>query len=165
MVQRIPLRGKAGAGLFALVDDEDADLVANYSWHVIGRPPLIYPHAYVRGSKAATGHNVCVTMHQVLLGPWADHVNGDGLDNRRVNLREASRAEQNRNTAKRASATSRYKGVWAYGSHGKWRACIRIDRRSVHLGCFGSEADAARAYDAAAVEAWGEFARLNFPAH
>jgi NUMOD4 motif/AP2 domain len=62
-----------------------------------------------------------------------------------------------------SNVTSRFKGVWWHAKGKKWRASIQLDGRTKHLGGFALESDAARAYDAAAYQAWGEFAFLNFP--
>lgn len=91
-----------------------------------------------------------------------DHRNGDGLDNRRDNLRYATRA---RNTANRASVggSSRFKGV-SWSKRDKiWYANICVNYRTIYLGTYRNEEDAARAYDAAAKKYFGAFARPNFP--
>lgn len=101
-------------------------------------------------------------MHNLLTG-WAlvDHVNGDGLDNRRVNLRPATRSQNQGNRRKFLSTASQYKGVtpWAKDK-ARW---IAVCRRKKVLGVFNSEAEAALAYDAAARQEFGEYAALNFP--
>jgi hypothetical protein len=93
-----------------------------------------------------------------------DHVNGDGLDNRRSNLRVCTHAENARNQSSRTRmSTSRFRGVvWAKDRR-KWRAMIGDNGRTVHLGNFTDEIEAAQAYDRAAREMYGAFARLNFP--
>ena len=160
MVQRIALGGRRGAGRFALVDDADAELVANYSWslHTNGHGGE-YVAAYVRGSGRANPR--FVLMHQLITGKrHQDHVNGDGLDNTRDNLRDASRSQNGANQNSRGGS-SRFKGVhWAKPS---WIARITVNGRGIHLGSFSDEVEAAKAYDLAAREMFGEFARLNFP--
>lgn len=100
-------------------------------------------------------------MHMMLTG-WreTDHRNGNGLDNRRKNLRPCTHAQNCRN-AKPRSVSSKYKGVGWSRVHNKWRARIRVDGILKSLGVFTEEAQAARAYDRAAAEYFGEFARLN----
>jgi hypothetical protein len=101
-------------------------------------------------------------MHTLLMPGAAqiDHRDGDGLNNRRENLRPATRTQNNANQRK-YRGTSRYKGVsWDVSSR-RWRARIHCDHRETSLGQFTSEADAARAYNAAALEHFGEYARLN----
>jgi hypothetical protein len=112
-----------------------------------------------------------ISMHRVILDPpdglVVDHRNGEPLDNRRCNLRLATLEENARNHRKRVTATgSQFKGValakdkWRTAK--KWRARIVVDSKSIHLGYFANEVDAAKAYDEAAKIHFGEFARLNF---
>ena len=104
-------------------------------------------------------------MHRVIMGnpPFrVDHRNGDGLDNRRENLRRASNAENAWNQGKRPGS-SMYKGVRFRPSRPArpWYAGITVGNKNIALGTFLSEAEAGRAYNVAAVEFFGEFARLN----
>jgi AP2 domain/HNH endonuclease len=92
-----------------------------------------------------------------------DHINGNGLDNRRTNLRPATSAENARNRRSQRGSSSPYKGVSWIRSRRNWRANLRVGDRLIHLGSYTDPADAARAYDAAALKYFGEFARLNFP--
>lgn len=106
-------------------------------------------------------------MHRLILGTSVgmevDHVNGDGRDNRRVNLRLATHSQNMANQRKRRDGiSSRYKGVW-YERRRKrpWRAKIKVRGRQVNLGYFETEEEAAYAYNLAALEHFGGFARLN----
>lgn len=155
----VPLtQGKA-----AVVDEADAEWLNRWVWH--------YHHTgYAARSENwqdERGRWRCrqVRMHRIIVGAEAgavvDHVNGDTLDNRRVNLRIASVFENTLNRKRRRSGTSGFKGVGRIG--GVWRARIQINGQLKHLGCFQAEEEAARAYDAAAAVAFGEHARLNFP--
>lgn len=111
-------------------------------------------------------------LHRVILGleDWnivGDHKNKDGLDNRRENIRVATRNDNARNCTAHKNTTSKYLGVWKddWGRNKKkiWRAGIRINRGKLrHLGRFANEDDAAKAYDKAAIELFGEFANPNF---
>lgn len=161
MTQRIPLAKGRG---FALVDDADADLVAGYSWYLHrSRRDLVYARAYVKGSGRANPRYVY--MHQLITGQrGTDHANGNGLDNQRHNLRDATRGQQQVNRPSRWGR-SKYRGVWLAPDRtvNPWRAEIRKDGRVRRLGTFADEETAARAYDQAAREIWGEFASLNFP--
>jgi hypothetical protein len=158
MVMRIPLVGRIGAGLYAMVDDEDYEMLAGHRWRLDrGNHP----------DYAKTGREKVVRMHAMIMGvPRPDHIDGDGLNNQRSNLRAASPRQQQMNT-KPKGGTSVYKGVswlkWKSGSGGKWQASIRINGRLTYLGLFSDEVEAAQAYDAAAALMFGEFARLNFP--
>ena len=104
-----------------------------------------------------------VKMHTFLTGwPQVDHINGDGLDNRRCNLRPATSAQNNANARRVRTSRSPYKGVERESS-GKWRARICPHGQRINLGLYGTAEEAAHAYDSAAREIYGEFAYLNLP--
>lgn len=121
------------------------------------------------GKYAASGPrtSVRVFLHRLLLqvpeGMFVDHINGDKLDNRRCNLRAATAHQNARNRANHQKTSSRFKGVYFHKHTRKWKGTIHVDGKHSHLGLFANEEDAARAYDAAARQHYGEFARLNFP--
>lgn len=158
-------------GLVAVVDVGDVDVIARHRWHAQRSRHTDYAVTNVRHPDRA-GYTQ-LQMHRLILGlgfgdsSKVDHQDGDGLNNRRCNLRLAAAQPNRWNSAARDGAVSRFKGVnWHWfrsKKSGKWRAQIAVDGRQRHLGLFDSEVDAARAYDAAAVELHGEFARLNFP--
>jgi len=104
-------------------------------------------------------------MHRQLLTPpqgqCIDHINGNGLDSRRANLRFAT-AAQNAWNSKKRSPRSTYKGVWFAKDKNKFRAAIGHNKKRIHLGYFDSPIDAAKAYDIAAKKHHGRFARTNF---
>lgn len=102
-------------------------------------------------------------LHGFLTG-WilVDHINGNGLDNRRANLRLASHAQNHANSQKRKGKSSPYKGVSWSRSGAKWMATIRSAGKTTYLGVFTNPIEAAKAYDRAASEIYGEFARVNF---
>jgi hypothetical protein len=107
-------------------------------------------------------------MHrQVLNFPdaeYIDHRNNDGLDNRKENIRPATRAQNNYNRQKYANnSRSKYKGVGFKRKGKKWSAQIGLGNKMIFLGYFKNEIDAAKAYDEAARKYYGEFASLNFP--
>jgi hypothetical protein len=158
MVERIALIGKRGAGRYSLVDDGDYDWMCAYHWH------LDTPNGkeYARTQLPGGGH---VRMHVLIMGrPGIDHANGDGLDNRRENLRDATWVQQMQNRAKSPGCSSQFKGVSWSRQHGRWYAyCGTSGKGRRFLGLFTDEIEAARAYDAAATEMFGAFARLNFP--
>jgi hypothetical protein len=92
-----------------------------------------------------------------------DHINGDKLDNRRANLRVATKTQQRQNQRVTRRNTSGFKGVSRISSTGRWRARIKVSGRQMPCGVYATAESAALAYDAAAREYFGEFARLNFP--
>jgi hypothetical protein len=140
-----------------LLDDADVPLVAGYRWAVHGRGR----NRYAQSSRSGGG---TVYMHRLILDcEEADHVNGHGLDNRRANLRAATHSQNMANARIQEGRSSRYKGVTWDRYRSCWVASITVDYRRRDLGHYDVEDDASRAYDAAAREAWGEFARLNFP--
>jgi len=96
-------------------------------------------------------------------GCLVDHINGDGLDNRRANLRLATPSQNNCNKPG-FNKSSKYKGVSRTDLKKKqWRAVIHYNNEMIHLGRFCNEVAAAKAYDKAAKKYHGEFAYLNFP--
>lgn len=166
-MKTVPLHGKKAAGRVALVDDGDYDLVMQYRWHVRERQlpghskdgPYALVNVWLGNGKYHT-----ILMHKLITGwPMTDHVNHDGLDNRRQNLRHATSSQNQLNRLPVSGGTSRYKGVSWVTREQKWRADIRIDSKRIYLGAFASEEEAARAYDAMAREKGGGYAYLNFP--
>ena len=114
------------------------------------------------------GKDKLVYLHQEIIevpkGMLTDHINRDGMDNRRANLRAATHSQNLCNSRRRlGTKSSKYKGVSLKKQTRKWTARIGIDKKEIHLGCFKNEIEAAKAYDEAAKKYHGEFACLNFP--
>ena len=166
-MKTITLSGGKAAGRVALIDDEDFDLVSQHTWHVQERlRPGYLPHGPYAAARRyiGNGRGVKVYMHKLITGwPLTDHVNRDGLDNRRANLRPANRAQNLANQQPRPGCASPYRGVVWSAQKNKWMARIKADGKQRYLGSFTSEIDAAVAYDVAAREVFGEFACPNFP--
>lgn len=149
-------------GQFAIVDEEDFEFLNQRKW--------TSSHGYVvtRTKRDKTGYRQYPRMHRVLTscpdGMEVDHINGDRTDNRKVNLRVCTRNQNGKNLGKKPQNTSGFKGVVWDKCREKWRAQIQHNQVMKNLGRFENKEDAARAYDAAARERFGQFARLNFPA-
>lgn len=104
-----------------------------------------------------------VYMHHQIMGlKGIDHKNGNGLDNRRENLRPFA-GGQNMMNREKLNGRGRFKGAFKNTKGQTYMAAIRINGKSQYLGCFNTDIEAARAYDAKAKELFGEFAKLNFP--
>jgi len=145
-------------GKVALVDDEDYEMVDAYKWS--------YHHnGYaVTNWNKAEGRMKFLSMHRLILGELVkgkvtDHINGNGIDNRRENLRVCSQGENTFNQKKSKSNTSGYKGVFLQGR--KWKTQIRIKGKIHYIGYFSDKVEAAKAYNEAAKIYHGEFSRLN----
>lgn len=143
-------------GYHAIVDDEDFEVLAERKWFAQEVDGIVY--------AVRTDNKSAVLMHKFLTGfVLTDHINGNGLDNRRVNLRESSPRLNMGNRKKQKGTSSKYKGVHFVKNRLRWQAYIKIHGKTTHLGYFDSEVDAALAYDVAARKYFGEFAALNFP--
>lgn len=143
---------------FALVDDEDFDWLSQFNWYVGGGGRWIYAYRWVAGKNEA--------MHRIIMKAprhmEVDHINGIGFDNRKSNLRLCTHSQNVRNRIKKdETTTSCYKGVHWDSNRKKWRAAIKFNKVTTHLGDFDDEVDAARAYNDKAQELFREFARLN----
>lgn len=161
-MKRIPLTH----GKTAIVDDEDLEMLAAYKWSaMLNKEWEAVSHYW----DWEAGRARRIRMHRLLTkcptGKVVDHKNGNRLDNRRKNLRICTVAENNRNRRKPVGGTSRYKGVhWSDWLKGKpWCSAIWSEGRCINLGRYRTQKEAARAYDQAAIEYFGAFARCNFP--
>jgi hypothetical protein len=148
--------------LFALVDDTDYDWLSQWKWVANNMAPKTARGSWYAVSKIDGNPT---TMHSLIMGSCKnreiDHIDHNGLNNQRCNLRWCTRSQNQINRGKPQNNTSGFKGV---GKHrGRWRATIRKDRVFYHIGLYDTAEAAARAYDKKALEFFGEFAYLNFP--
>ena len=152
---RIPLT----QGKFAIVDPDDFLRLSKRNWYAVKGCSTFYAVGTV--FKEGKGHRL--PMHREVLrvadDMFVDHINHNGLDNRKANLRPATSAQNTYNRKKRSG----YKGVSFDKNRGLWRASIACCGKREFLGHFGDKREAAKAYDRAAIQYHGQFASLNFP--
>lgn len=158
-VVRVPL----SQGLYALIDACDWPKIAAHTWCAYRSRRTHYAQRAVY----AGGQSTTLKMHRLIAGVPdgvdVDHKNGNGLDNRRRNLRAATQTQNNGNRRLHSNNTSGFKGVSWHKRGAKWLASIRINQRAQHLGLFTDPVEAAHAYDSAARLHFGEFSAVNFP--
>lgn len=138
------------------LDNDDYEKLRYYLWHLDSRSTLDYFYRR-EGTESLYLHKEILDADGSI---QVDHINGDSLDNRRLNLRRATPAENSRNTKPRLH-TSKYKGVFWDNQYGMWHARICVNDKQVFLGRYTKEDDAGSAYNYRAVVEFGEFARLN----
>lgn len=158
--RRIPLT----QGEHAIVDPDDYERLSKYNWHVNKTGQTFYAKRSARARKTIAA----IYMHRCIIkvpaGMVADHINHNGLDNRKANLRLATLAQNNRHRKKfNTKSRLKYKGTYYNRRRREWYARIICDGEPIHLGTFKDEIEAAKAYDQAAKKYHGEFAGLNFP--
>ena len=186
-MKKIPLT----QGKFAIIDDEDFELVSKFKWHVkIAQSKLFYAYATIRkgmslpkrfietlrvirykskSGEVKTYHSKRrrIPLHWLILPPkkgyTTDHINGNGLDNRRNNLRSCLLKDNLKNRRIHKNNKCGYKGVQKVPNSKLYRARIKVNKKTIRLGRYKSLIEAARIYDLAALKYFGEFARLNFP--
>jgi hypothetical protein len=165
--------------MIAQIDEIDKD-ISQYNWYICKpQPNKSKTHVYYATCKSKTnernanGKLRTIYMHRLILEKMigrklqrteqVDHINHDGMDNRRINLRLATHTEnlQNQQIRKYDKKTSKYKGVSWNSEKRKWSADIKINKKSIHIGRFVNEEDAANAYDLKAKEYFKTFSNTN----
>jgi hypothetical protein len=153
-------------GYVAIVDDCDADL-ASLKWHSTSmrgsRSTKVYASRSnnVKPRKKLTIHRVIaerIVGRVLKTGEQVDHINNDGLDNRRANIRVCSQSENMRNRRVNKNNESGFKGVTFHKRLKRWQAQIQFDSKNVFLGLFSTPEEAHEAYVTAAVKYFGEYA-------
>lgn len=151
-------------GKFAIVDCRDYAWLMQWKWYVV-RGTVTW---YAQRKQRHRGKQRAMWMHRLIAATpkelQTDHINHNGLDNRRGNLRPCTRSQNQHNRLntkhKDGVAYSKYKGVRRQDT--KWQAMITVKGKAIRIGRFPSEIEAAKAYDQKAIELFGEFARPNF---
>jgi len=158
---------KLTRGKFALVDDEDYEELSQYKWAANKSYIQLKDGSFANYFYAFRSDNKNrqqIRMHRLIMGvekfTWVDHADGNALNNQKKNLRVCNRVENARNRKVSTKTKTGYKGVFSVGN--KYVAKIGLDNRLIHLGTYPTKKEAARVYDKAAKELFGEFAKPNF---
>jgi len=162
-MKQIPLTNKYKREIFALVDDEDYEKLSVFTWN-------FYEHknkTYAVRTDRSTGRQIPIRMHRVIMEVddpkvLIDHMDRNGLNNQKSNLRKCSNKKNCANRKSHNNATSKYLGVYLRKDTNKWRVEGTSDGKRFNIGSFFDETEAAKAYDKWAKEYHGEFANLNF---
>ena len=143
-------------GKFALVDDENYEWLNQYKWSISKGYPA---------RRLKRGNKTHISMHRLIMnfpkGKEIDHINGNRLDNRKVNLRIVTRAGNMQNRGLSKVNKTGFKGIYFFIPNKKWQAHIRFNRKKIHLGYFVDKKEAARAYNWAALKYFGQYANIN----
>jgi hypothetical protein len=149
-------------GYEAVIDACDAELVGQFNWFAKPYPHTVY---VARQSFKKDGPQKTIFLHRLLMGNpnglEIDHVDGNGLNNVRCNLRASTGSQNNHNKGPLKNNTSGFKGVTWHKKAKRWQAHIKKDRRTIYIGLFDCPRAAADAYAAKAKELYGEWARSS----
>ncbi len=152
-------------GKFALVDDEDFEKINQYKWYFFIGKYAVKNITYNKKQKHLLMHRFIMNCPD---GLEIDHINNNGLDNQKKNLRVVTRQQNMMNRTKSKNKSSIYKGVYIRTIYYKnktykyWKTSIKLNQQAINLGTFPTEHLAAMAYDIWAIELFGKFAKTNF---
>jgi len=152
-------------GRETIIDISDMNMIKRYRWCI----SQCGKRWYAKTNTKIQDKRVTLRMHRLIMGLSkgdkieVDHIDGDGLNNRRINLRVCTKQQNQMNKRPNSNTFSKFKGVSESRGNKKWTARIRKCGKQYCLGCFDDETEAAKTYDKKAKELFGEFARVNFP--
>ena len=153
-MMKIPLYSKKYPGMFALIDNEDYKYIISIRWN-----PSKNGNTFYAASKNG------ILMHRTILNPppgmEPDHIDHNGLNNQRANLRICTHSQNLANQLIKKFGTSKFRGVSWNKQRKKWVAQITKEQKDYHIGCFNDEIVAAKEYNKKAIDLFGEFALLN----
>lgn len=152
---------KLTKGLIALVDDNEFEKLNKHKWFSQKKGDTFYARRY----ECKNGKIKRIYMHREILElknkkEEVDHINKNGIDNRKENMRICTHQQNQWNTKKR-TGISQFKGVHWHKKANKWQGQIRCNNKWYYLGLYNSETEAAHVYNKKAKELHGEFAQLN----
>lgn len=161
-----PITLQLTKGFTGVIDATDSEL-ATHKW----RTWTNGTNHYVVRTVRVDGHNLVESLHRIVMArildrpllrsEVVDHIDGNGLNNQRSNLRLASNSQNIANSRISKNNRSGYKGIYWLASHKKWRAEIRVRGQQIFLGMYDTPEEAHEAYKAAALDHFGEFARFQ----
>jgi hypothetical protein len=154
---------KNGKEIKTLISTKYIDTIMNFNWFIMGQTAT--QQGYVGFSRRIKGRTIYYKLHRLILEVedekvFVDHINRDRFDNRKCNLRIATRSENSRNMSKQKLTKHKYKGIRITNS-GKFECTIFVNGKPIYLGCFLTELEAVKVYDENAALYHGEFAATN----